>query len=491
MTNTANLRKALAGQLMIAAPQVLSRQGGESLVDQIVRSVGARIDDKLLRTGARMPSIRQFADMHQVSRFTVVEAYDRLVAKGFLESRRGSGFYVRERSPMIVAGSAAVRPSDSPPQQLDVVWLVRNMFRQLPSHKMPGSGLLPNEWLDAELVGNGLRAISRQNQNLLLQYGNPQGFLPLRQQLQLKLAELEIAANPEQFVTTSGVTQGLDLIARHFTQPGDTIFVDDPAWFLMFGSFATLGAKVVGIPRMPDGPDVAKLAELAALHKPKLYVINSVLHNPTSTSLSAAKAFQVLKIAEQHDFTIVEDDIYCDMHPGSAVQPATRIAALDQLNRVIYLGGFSKTLAANLRVGFIAASEDMAKRLSDRKMLTTLTTTDICERIVYKILSEGHYRKHVDRLRGKLAGVRDKTVKHLERVGLTVDISPAAGMFLWADTGRDTNVLTEKGLEQGYLFAPGSLFSPNQLPSTRMRLNVANMADPGLMRFLEREIGGS
>jgi DNA-binding transcriptional MocR family regulator len=491
MTNTANLRKGLAAELTIAAPQVLSRESGESLVEQIVRSVEARIDDKLLRTGARMPSIRQFADMHQVSRFTVVEAYDRLVAKGFLESRRGSGFFVRERSPMNVAGSAAVRPSDPPPQQLDVVWLVRNMFRQLPSHKMPGSGLLPNEWLDAELVGNGLRAISRRNQNLLLQYGNPQGFLPLRQQLQLKLAELEIAATPEQFVTTSGVTQGLDLIARHFTQPGDTIFVDDPAWFLMFGSFATLGAKVVGIPRLPDGPDVAKLAELAALHKPKLYVINSVLHNPTSTSLSAAKAFQVLKIAEQHDFTIVEDDIYCDMHPGSAVQPATRIAALDQLNRVIYLGGFSKTLAANLRVGFIATSEDMAKRLSDRKMLTTLTTTDICERIVYKILSEGHYRKHVDRLRGKLAAVRDKTVKQLERVGLTVDISPAGGMFLWADTGCDTNVLTEKGLEQGYLFAPGSLFSPNQLPSTRMRLNVANMADPGLLRFLERAIGGS
>jgi DNA-binding transcriptional MocR family regulator len=488
MTNTANMRKS--AQLTLAAPQVLSRQGGESLVDQIVRSVEARIDDKLLRTGARMPSIRRFADMQQVSRFTVVEAYDRLVAKGFLESRRGSGFFVRERSPMIVAGSAAVRPSDPQPQHLDVVWLVRNMFRQQhPSHKMPGSGLLPNEWLDGELIGNGLRAISRQNQNLLLQYGNPQGFLPLRQQLQLKLAELEIAATPEQLVTTCGVTQGLDLIARHFTQPGDTIFVDDPAWFLMFGSFATLGAKVVGIPRLPDGPDVVKLAELAALHKPKLYVINSVLHNPTSSSLSAAKAFQILKIAEQHDFTIVEDDIYCDMHPGSAVQPATRIAALDQLNRVIYLGGFSKTLAANLRVGFIASSEDMAKRLSDRKMLTTLTTSDIGERVVYKVLSEGHYRKHVDRLRSKLAGVRDKTVKQLERVGLTVDNSPAAGMFLWADTGCDSNVLTEKGLEHGYLFAPGSLFSPNQLPSTRMRFNVANMADPGLLRFLEREIG--
>jgi DNA-binding transcriptional MocR family regulator len=245
---------------------------------------------------------------------------------------------------------------------------------------------------------------------------------------------------------------------------------------------------VVGIPRLADGPDIVKLAELAALHKPKLYVINSVLHNPSSTSLSAAKAFQVLKIAELHDFTIVEDDIYCDLHPGSAVQPATRIAALDQLNRVIYLGGFSKSLAANLRVGFIAASHDMAKHLSDRKMLTTLTTSEIGERVVYKILSEGHYRKHTDRLRSKLGGVRDKTVRQLERIGLRVDAHPAAGMFVWADTGCDTNVLAERAMQEGYLLAPGSLFSPDQLPSTRMRLNVATMGDPGVLRFLEREI---
>ena len=476
---------------MLASNPLISRDSGGSLVEQIVRSVATRIDDKLLRTGARMPSIRQFADEQEVSRFTVVEAYDRLVAKGYLESRRGSGFFVRERAQMIGNGHASAQTAQSAPagQQLDVVWLVRNMFRQLPPQKMPGSGVLPHDWLDGELVANGLRSISRLNQNLLLHYGTPQGFLPLRQQLQLKLAELEIAAAPEQIVMTTGVTQALDLVAREFTQPGDTIFVDDPAWFLMFGSFAILGAKVIGIPRLHDGPDVAKLAELAAVHKPKLYIINSVMHNPTSTSLSAAKAFQVLKTAEEHDFMIVEDDIYCDMHPGTAVQAATRIAALDQLNRVIYLGGFSKTLAANLRVGFIATSQQLAIRLSDRKMLSTLTTTEIGERVVYKILSEGHYRKHVDRIRVKLDSVRDNITKRIENLGMKVDYRTPAGMFLWTDTGCDTNALTEKAMEQGFLLAPGSLFSPNQLPSTRMRINIAAMSDPGVWEFLQKEVG--
>ena len=474
---------------------LLSRDSGETLIDQIVRSVAARIDERLLRGGARMPSIRSFAATHGVSPFTVVASYDKLVAAGYLESRRGAGFFVRERLPMALNAaepgitSASTADAALATKPIDVVWLVRNMFRQMPHQQMPGTGVLPSDWLDGAAIANALRAVSRQNANLLLSYGVPQGFLPLRQQLQHKLAELEIAAAPEQILTTAGVTQALDLVAREFTRPGDTIFVDDPAWFLMFGSFAALGAKVIGIPRLGDGPDVARLAELAAIHKPRLYVINSVLHNPSSTSLSAAKAFQVLKLAEEHDFILVEDDIYCDLHPGSAVQPATRLAALDQLQRVIYLGGFSKTMAANLRVGFIATSPERAERLADRKMLSTLTTSDIGERVVYKVLSEGSYRKHADRVRARLDSVRAKTLRQMERVGLKVLHAAPAGMFVWADAGCDTNALAERAMAEHLLLAPGSLFSPAQLPSTFMRFNVAAMQEPAVWRFLERALG--
>ena len=491
---TQSSRSIAATERAPAPPMaLLSRGAGESLSDQIVRSVSARIDDKRLRSGARMPSIRQFAATHGVSCFTVVASFDRLVAKGYLESRRGAGFFVRERSPLNAGERSAPQAACAYPalenRPLDVVWLIRNMFRQAPLQRAPGSGVLPSEWLDGAAIANALRAVGRQHPNLLTAYGTPQGFLPLRQQLQRKLAELEIEAAPEQIVTTVGVTQALDLVAREFTRPGDTIFVDDPAWFLMFGSFAAMGLKVVGIPRLADGPDLAQLASLAALHQPKLYVINSVLHNPSSTSLSADKAFQVLRIAEEHGITIVEDDIYCDLHPGSAVQPATRLAALDQLQRVIYLGGFSKSMAANLRVGFIATSPEWAQRLCDRKMLATLTTSDIGERVVYKILSEGLYRKHIDRIRARLDGVRAKTVRQMEKVGLTVDVAPPAGMFVWVDAGMDTNVLAERAMAAGLLLAPGSLFSPSQLPSTRMRLNVAAMQEPSAWEFLERELG--
>jgi DNA-binding transcriptional MocR family regulator len=467
----------------------LSRDSGEPLADQIVRAVAARVDDKHLRAGARMPSIRQFAGAHGVSPFTVVASYDRLVAQGYLESRRGAGFFVRERSTLNTGLQEPKAAGTPETRTLDVVWLIRNMFRQAPGQTSSAAGVLPTEWLDGQGIAGALRAIGRQQGGILLNYGTPQGYLPLRQQLQRKLADLEIEAKPDQIVTTVGVTQALDLVARELCRPGDTVFVDDPAWFLMFGSFAALGLKVVGIARLTDGPDVATLAALAALHKPRLYVVNSVLHNPSSGSLSAAKAFQILRIADEHDITIVEDDIYCDLHPGSAAQPATRMASLDQLRRVIYLGGFSKSLAANLRVGFIAASNELAQRLADRKMLGTLTSSDLGERVVYKILSEGLYRKHVERIRARLDAVRPKAIRRVEALGLKLESLPSAGMFLWVDAGRDTSVLAAEAMQQGLVLAPGSLFSPDQLPSTRMRLNVAALDDSPFWHLLATALG--
>ena len=115
--------------------------------------------------------------------------------------------------------------------------------------------------------------------------------------------------------------------------------------------------------------------------------------------------------------------------------------------------------------------------------------SDIGERVVYKVLSEGSYRKHADRVRTRLDGIRAKAVRQMERVGLTVDVASPAGMFVWADAGCDTSVLTERAMADNLLLAPGSLFSPAQLPSTRMRLNVAAMQEPGVWKFLERELG--
>ncbi|MBB5446446.1 MULTISPECIES: PLP-dependent aminotransferase family protein [unclassified Paraburkholderia] len=462
-----------------------------TLVEQLVQWARRRIEERVFRPGMRMPSIRKLALDKGVSRFTVVEAYERLVAQGFLESRRGSGFYVRERQ----GGAATVselhpRAETLPaPANIDVVWLLRNMLHTgARPERSPGLGYLPARWLDGDLITNALRTLGRQSGMQMLGIGTAQGFLPLRQQLQTRLEELEIGASPEQIVMVSGITQAIDLISRIYVKPGDAVIVGDPAWFQMFGCFASQGARLVGMPYRPDGPDLDALEALVQEWRPKMLVINSVLQNPTGTSLSAAQAFRILRLAEAYDFIVVEDDIYGDLCPPSYA--GTRLASLDQLKRVIYLGSFSKTLAPNLRVGFIACAAEVAMVVANQKMLVGMTSPELNERVIYKILTEGHYRRHVERIRARLDGVREKAVRMIEKTGMKLFLTPTAGMFLWADTGVDAGGLAAAGHEAGYLLTPGGLFSPQQSPSTWMRFNIANCGDPELSAFLSRYLDG-
>ena len=460
------------------------------LADGIVQWWQARIDDRIVRPGTRLPSIRRFAADKRVSRHTVVEAYDRLVDLGYIEARRGSGFYVRPRA---APASRSPRAAAAPASRIDVAWLLRSMFRDMPHDRMPGGGLLPPDWLDSTLIAQSARAVTRAAKRSWLGYGTPQGYLPLRQQLSIKLSALEIPAEPEQIVTTAGVTHAIDLVARHVLKPGDAVFVDDPAWFVMFARFAMLGARVIGVPRRADGPDLEALRGLLVAHRPKLFVLSSVLHNPTGTSMTAANAYAVLQLAEEHGVTLVEDDIYGDLSPDATPHPparlaALRLAALDRRRRVIYVGGFSKTLAANLRVGYLVAPPELALALADQKLLGALTTPEFGERVIARVLIERRYARHCAGLRANLDAARPTVLARLRKLGAGVFAEDAQGMFLWADLGTDTKALATRLFDAGYLAAPGSLFCPSQLPSTWMRFNVASSMNPAMWRALQKAL---
>jgi DNA-binding transcriptional MocR family regulator len=447
------------------------------LTDQIVAAVRSQIDDRVLRAGMRLPPIRRFAEEQEVSRFTVVEAYDRLVAQGYLVSRRGAGFFVAPRR-------APETPEEPSPLEraVDTVWLLRQGFDSDSERLKVGAGWLPADWMDEEGLRRNLRTLSRRADLDLVSYGSPQGYAPLRQQLQVMLGDLGIAAQPRQILLTHGATQALDLIARRLIRPGDCVLVDDPGYWTLFGNLRLHGARLVGVPRTLDGPDTAALESILAEHKPKLFFTHSVLHNPTAANLSPATAYRVLQLAERHDFMIVEDDTYADFLAG----PATRLATLDQLQRVIYVGSYSKTLSGNLRVGFAACQPDLAGELTDLKLLSALPCSEFSERMVYLMLIEGHYRKYVERVRARLEERTYATLRLLERRGLSTYTEPEGGMFAWAKAEglADATPLADRAARNGIMLAPGKLFRPRMEPSPWLRFNVAFAGDKRLDRFL-------
>lgn len=449
-----------------------------TLVEQLVQWAEHRIQEQVFRPGMRMPSVRQLATDRGVSRFTVVEAYERLVVRGHLQARRGAGFFVREPSPVKRPKAVAARS-----QTIDMGWLMRNMQSGIAADMSPGFGYLPPALCGGELIKVGLRSVASASGMQLSHAALAQGYAPLREQITRKLAEIEISATPAQILTTSGATQAMDLIVRKFLSPGDSVIVGNPAWSAQLGTLAMMGVNLVGMPYTPQGPDVQALAGLVATCKPKMLIINTVLHNPTSTVLSSAAAYQILRIAEAHDMIVVEDDIYADFLPGGV--PCARLASLDQLKRVIYLGSFSKMLVPNIRVGFLATTPDIAESLGNQKLLTSLATPEINERIVHRALTEGSYRKHCLRVQSALDELREPTFKRLESMGMTAFCRPQGGFLGWFDTGVDTITLAAMALEAGYLLAPGALFSPRQAPSTWLRMNIATSDNPAMLKWLE------
>lgn len=428
-----------------------------------------RIEGRVYRTGARIPSIRAVARLLGVSPFTAAEAYERLTAAGLIEPRRGSGYYVRD------VASPSPRAA-LPPSQIDLKWLMQQMLDSGRAAHGPGLGVLPATWLDGDALGASLRAIGREGAGRLLEGGTAQGFAPLREVLARRLGAFGIVAHAEQIVLTTGITHAIHLVLQTLTIPGDTVLVLDPSWFGALGMLALRGARVIGVPCTTDGPDLVALDAIARETRPRLLLINGIAQNPIGLALDAATVERIAKLAAIHDFHIIEDDAYADL-----CDPALpRLAARDGLDRVIYVGGYSKTLAANLRVGYLACRESLAQAFADTKVLVGHTTPEVNERALHKILANGRYGKHAAALRERLHTHRRKALGWLDREGFAVYGRPEHGLFAWIDMACDTNELALRGRERGLLVAPGSLFSPTQRASRFMRYNVTTTTDAAL-----------
>ena len=194
-------------------------------------------------------------------------------------------------------------------------------------------------------------------------------------------------------------------------------------------------------------------------------------------------------MAEKHDFLIIEDDTYADMHPGTP----TRQAQLDQLHRVIYVGSFAQKLSASPRVGFLTADMDLAARMTDVKIISCVSTSEFSENLVYLMLTEGRYRKFIERIRNRLAEATYSTIKLLEKSGLEIYAEPKGGMFVWAQVPRmsDSVPLATQAAQAGVILAPGNIFRPQMQASPWLRFNVAYALDPRLERYLGEALAKS
>lgn len=452
-----------------------------SRIGQLVEHFSGLIEQGQLPPGARLPSIRGAAKEFDVSTFTVVQAYDRLVALGYVDARKGDGFFVPQASP-----SKLARPRSAPLG--DVYWLLDDAFHPDADVLQPGSGGLPDAWLDEPGLHLALRALGRAN-GLIAEYGESRGNLGLRNWIQRYLGERGVPAQSEHIVLTNGASQALNLVIRALLQPGDCVLVDDPGYINLLANLRDHKIKAIGVPWTPRGPDVEKLAELLQQHQPKAFFTNPWLQNPTGASYSPATAHRVLQLADSHDCWIIEDDVSGQLAPDN--QPP--LAALDNLQRVIHIGSFSKSLAASLRVGFVTAEPAVAEALQHYKMTTGLYSSQLCEQLALQMLNDGTQRKRCQKLRDRLLKAQLSARQQLQQLGWQCWAPAAPTPYLWISSGKqgfDPVALTRAGLKQNILLSPGCIFRPGLQTTPWLRFNVAFGEDPAVWRFLAEANNG-
>jgi DNA-binding transcriptional MocR family regulator len=454
-----------------------------SRTEQVARMIRQRIERRVLTPGARLPSVRAMAESSGFSKSTVVEAYDRLVADGTVRSRPGSGFFVA--APLAPLALADIEPRQD--RQIDPMWMLRQSLQPAPGALMPGCGWLPEDWIAGEALGRALRTIAREGPAKHTQgYSVPAGYEPLRTLIARRLLDQGVEAGPGQLLITDSGTHSIDLLLRFLIEPGDAVMIDDPCYFNFQALLRAHRAKVIAVPMTPTGPDTVAFMALAAEHRPRVYITNSAVQNPTGASLSAANAHRVLRIAEAHDIIIVEDDIFADFED----QPSARYAAFDGLSRVIRVGSFSKSLSSTVRLGYIAARPDWMAGITDLRIATAISGSMLSARLVTKALTDGNYRRHMDRLRARLSRRRQQVEARLTEIGITPWVRPACGMFLWGKLPdeADAGEIARHGLRDGIVFAPGNVFSVSQSWGSYMRFNVAMMDDERIFDFLRRSL---
>ena len=454
------------------------------LVRQVYDALMGEISSSAMKPGDKLPSVRGLAKTCGVSTMTVTNAYQRLVAEGHVEARSTSGYYVAAAEK-----PGARRRPFAGRTSVDSLWLLKHVYEDDRSLLNAGCGWIPPEMLYTEGVRRALASLSRKSGSGLANYGNPYGYLPLRQQIQLLMAQKGIETPPHQIVLTHGASQALILVARCLLQPRDTVLVDEPSSTNLFAMLRSLDLKLVGVERTANGPDLEALRTLAQRHRAKAFFTTTNLHNPTGSLCSPAVAYQLLRLSEQLDFHIVDNDAMSGLEPPGA----TSLASLDRLQRVIHIGSFSKTVSPSLRVGFVACSEEFAEKLILHKMVNSLTTSELTEKLLHGVLAEGRFRTHLAQLSDRLRQAQQKVCDGLESAGMRLFLRPTGGPFLWARFERDDidmRALAQRAIAEGFLLAPGDLFRTDLRPTPWLRFNVGYADDPRLYRYLAAEGSG-
>ena len=405
----------------------ISLVGRKDLKGEVYRQLRAAIRAGQLRTGEQLTPSRELARALAVSRSTVVAAYDRLAAEGFVTSRRGAGTVVSE------AGAHAKRGARTRPdgvlrprpvwESIDLPTVFGRPARFDFRTGLPDASLFPHAtW--RRLVARALRSARRAETT----YQHAAGQSSLRAAIARHIAiSRGVEAAADDIVVTSGTQQALDVLARVLLSPGDRVAVEDPGYPAPNYLFRSLGVRVVGVPVDAGGLVVDALPRGVRA----VYVTPSHQY-PLGVTMSLPRRRALLAWAERNDAAIIEDDY--DSEFRFADRPLEPLQTLDTRGRVVYVGSFSKTLLPNLRLGFLVSPRSIQAALHKAAFVSHWHAPTQAQAALAHLIDDGDFARHIRRV-GRVYRERHETLvgilarhfaDHLELIPSTTGLHVAA-----------------------------------------------------------------
>lgn len=445
----------------------LDRESNIPVYEQIKDHIAGLIVEGRLKPGDRLPSSRNLAETLGVNRTTVCTAYEELEADGYVGSHVGQGTYVLALDALIGRPLPRLETESFQPRFSRRSEILNASKRRWDNptgsraDRILFSGLTPEEDLfPVELFRNALNNCMREHGRELLQYGDPQGYRPLREYISTRLVRYSIDVSPDQIVIVNGSQQGIDLVMRVFTDPGDSVVIESPSYAELFPVLAQYEVQVTTIPVGSNGMDLDLLERKLSEQPARLIYAMPNFHNPTGATMGLQERQKLVDIVTAHGVPLVEDDYEKDLRfEGTPIVP---VKALDSTGTVLYMGTFSKGLFPGARVAWIAAEPAIVERLVLAKRYTDFHTNMLMQAAITEFCVQGHYDAHLKRLHKIYRLRRRKLLEAMARefppgVEWT---RPDGGYALWVTLPASLNAkeLLVAAQRHGIFFTPGERF---------------------------------
>lgn len=432
------------------------------------------VEESILQTGDKVPSVRTMAKQAKVSISTVLQAYANLEADGIVYAKPQSGYFVSDLAINNIQIPDRISCTDMAPTPALAFNVWGSIYESATNENVLPLGLanLKAELLPVKGLNRSVRQILKSQPQMGFQYSFPPGEIDLRRQISAQYYLRNQEVSPDDIVITSGCTESILLSLKAVAEPGDVIAIESPVYFVLLRIVKSLGMTVIEIESDPHtGMSIEALERAANSIDISAVICIPNFSNPSGTLMPDEKKRRLVKLLEAKNIPLIEDDIYGELYFGETRPSNCR--DFSDTGNILSCSSFSKTLAPGFRIGWIVPGK-YTKQVIKYKRLTSAATTTLSQLAIAHFVQTGAYQRHLKKLRytfkQQLYTMRQSIARHFP-AGTRIS-HPDGGFVLWVQLPIkiDTLALAERAMDEKISIAPGMMFSVSNQYTHFLRL---------------------